>query len=135
MYLLDTDTLSNLMKRAPSRNLVEQVASVPAELQFTSSITLAELVYGAYRLGERGRRLLTQIEDTLLANVPILSFDADAARRYGQVRATLEERGTPIGDADLRIAAIALDHGLTVVTGNVRHFRRAPGLHVENWLK
>ena len=43
--------------------------------------------------------------------------------------------GTPIGDADVRIAAIALAHGLKVVTGNERHFRRVPGLETENWLE
>ena len=57
-----------------------------------------------------------------------------AARRYGEVRTELERRGTPLGDADLRIAAIALARGLTVVTGNIRHFQRVPGLQVENWL-
>ena len=47
----------------------------------------------------------------------------------------LESRGTPVGDADLRIGAIALTRGLMVVTGNVRHFERIPGLAVENWLR
>jgi tRNA(fMet)-specific endonuclease VapC len=46
----------------------------------------------------------------------------------------LEERGLPLADADLRIAAIALANDLTLVTGNVRHFRRIPDLAVENWL-
>ena len=50
MYLLDTDILSNLLKRAPSTTLIAKLASVPIEQQFTSSITLGELVYGAYRL-------------------------------------------------------------------------------------
>ncbi len=53
MYLLDTDILSNLMKRSPSSALVSKVAQVPPEQQFTSSITLGELVYGAHRLRER----------------------------------------------------------------------------------
>ena len=51
------------------------------------------------------------------------------------MRAEPERRGTPIGDADLRIASIALDRDLTVVTGNVRHFKKVPGLAVENWLE
>jgi tRNA(fMet)-specific endonuclease VapC len=50
------------------------------------------------------------------------------------VRAELERRGTLIGDADLRIASIALTHDLTVVTANVRHFQKVPGLAVDNWL-
>ena len=133
MYLLDTDILSNLAKRAPSTALVTKLASVPLEHQSTSSITLGELVYGAHRFNRRA--LLQRLDETVLANVPVLSFDAPAARRYGEIRAELERRGTPIGDADLRIASIALSNDLTVVTGNVRHFARVPGLRVENWLQ
>ena len=134
MYLLDTDILSNLIRRAPSAALITRLASVPAEQQFTSSVTLGELVYGAHRLQERTSALLAQLDDMLLPNLPVLAFDASAARRYGELRAELERLGTPIGDADLRIASIALDRELTVVTGNVRHFARVPGLPVENWL-
>jgi len=134
MYLLDTDVLSNLLRSAPSTALVSKLASVPLEQQFTSSITLGELVYGAHRLKERTRALLERLDETLLPNLPVLPFDASAARRYGEVRAELERRGAPIGDADLRIASIALTHDLTVVTGNVQHFARVSGLRVENWL-
>lgn len=134
MYLLDTDILSNLMKRTPSSALVARVARVPPEHQFTSSITLGELVYGAHRLRERTAVLPERIEDTLLPNLPVLPFDTSAARRYGEIRVELEQRGTPIGDADVRIAAVALAHGLKVVTGNQRHFRQVPGLETENWL-
>ena len=134
MYLLDTYVLSNLLRRAPSPALIAKLASVPPERQFTSSITLGELVYGAHRLKERAEALLQRLDETLLPNLPILPFDGSAARRYGEVRAELERRGTPIGDAALRIASIALDLDLTVVTGNVRHFEKVPALAVENWL-
>ena len=100
--MLDTDILSNLMKRTSPSSLVARVVRVPPEHQFTSSITLGELVYGAQRLSERTAILLERI---------------------------------PIGDADVRIAAIALTHGLKVVTGNQRHFRQIPGLETENWLE
>src|SRR5919202_4030047 len=134
MYLLDTNILSNLMKRAPASALVARLARVPPEDQFTSSVTLGELLYGA--LGSsRTAALLERIEETLLPNLPILPFDAAAAWRYGELRAELERRGAPIGDADMRIAAIALDRRLTVVTGNERHFRQVPRLEVENWLR
>jgi predicted nucleic acid-binding protein len=134
MYLLDTDILSNLLRPRPSTQLLAKVESVPLGLQFTSSITLGELIHGAYRLQNGRVRLVRRIETTLLANRTILPFDADAARRYGAVRADLERRGTPISDADMQIAAIALVHDLIVVTGNVRHFQRVPSLVVENWL-
>lgn len=135
MYLLDTDVLSNLMKRSPSSALIAKVARVSPEQQFTSSITLGELIYGAHRLKERTSALMEKIEDALLPNLRVLSFDIAAARRYGELRAELERLGTPIGDADVRIAAIALSHNLKVVTGNERHFLRIPELEIENWLK
>lgn len=134
MYLLDTDILSNLMKRAPASTLVARLARVPPEDQFTSSVTLGELLYGAHR-SSRTAALLERIEETLLPELPILPFDADAARRYGELRAELQLRGTPIGDADTRVASIALSRELTVVTGNERHFQQVPGLETENWLK
>ena len=134
MYLLDTDILSNLMKRAPASTLVARLARVPPEDQFTSSVTLGELLYGAHR-SSRTAALLERIEETLLPELPILPFDAAAARRYGELRAELERKGTRIGDADTRVASIALSRGLTVVTGNERHFQQVPGLAIENWLK
>lgn len=107
MYLLDTDILGNLVRPSPSASLIAKLASVLAEQQFTSSITLGEMLYGAYR----------------------------NTRHYGVVRAYLEQQGTVVGDADTRIASIALSRNLAVVTGNVRHFQRVPGLRVENWLE
>lgn len=132
MYLLDTDILSNLMKRKPSLRLQARVASLPADAQFSSSITLGELVFGAKKKGSSS--LMQQVEDRVVSYLPMLPFDADAARRYGDIRAELDRRGTPIGYADLRIASIALARGLIVVTGNTKHFERVPDLVVENWL-
>jgi predicted nucleic acid-binding protein len=134
-YLLDTDIISNLMRRAPSATLVRRLASVSPEEQFTSSITVGELVYGAHRVPDRTASLLKRIDDIIGADLGVLPFDEQAARRYGEVRATLESGGTPIGDADLRIAAIALANDLVVVTGNVSHFQRVPALSLENWLE
>jgi predicted nucleic acid-binding protein len=65
----------------------------------------------------------------------VLPFDEVAARTYGDLRATLKQAGQPLAEPDLRIASIALANELTVVTGNVRHFDRVPGLAVENWLE
>ena len=132
MYLLDTDILSNLMKRTPSIRLQARVASVPAGAQFSSSITLGELIFGAKKKGSS--RLMQEVEDRVVSYLPMLPFDADAARRYGDIRAELERRGTPMGDADLRIASIALARRLVLVTGNTKHFQRVPDLVVENWL-
>lgn len=135
MYLLDTDVLSNLLKRSPPVALLVRLAVVPAQQQSTASITVGEIACGAHRLGARGQVFLDKLDTLLLANLSVLPFDTEAARWYGSVRAGLERRGTPLGDADMRIASIALARGLTVVTGNTRHFSAVPGLTVENWLE
>ena len=133
MYLFDTDTLSQVVRRAPSPGLLSRLASVPVDQQFTSAVTVGEMVYGAYR-SQRREYLLRQLEERLWPNIRILPFNLRAAETYGRLRAELEQAGTPLSEPDLRIAAIALTHDLTVVTGNVRHFSRIPGLRVETWL-
>jgi len=134
-YLLDTDILSNLMRRLPAASLLARLALVPPDEQCTTSITLGELYYGAHHAVERTGPLLRRLDEVLLPNLAVLPFDEPAAREYGQLRAQLEKQGAPIGDADLRIASIALVHDLAVVTANVRHFARVDGLVVENWLE
>ncbi len=109
------------------------MATTAREDRTTSSITLSELLFGAHRAGARSTELLTRIR-AALPRSPLIPFDDAAAEEYGRLRAHLEAQGTPIGQADTQIAAIALANDLTVVTGNVRHFERVPGLTVENWL-
>lgn len=133
MFLFDTDTLSQILKRTPSSTLLVRLATVPPEQQFTSAITVGEMVYGACR-SRSPEPLLQQLEERLWPNVRVLPFDRPAAEMYGRLRAELERAGTPLCEPDLRIASIALIHDLTVVTGNVRHFGRVSGLRVENWL-
>ena len=132
MYLFDSDTVSNLLKRSPSDRLLGRIRSISVEEQFTSSITLGELISGTRRKGLA--RLLIQIQQLITADLPVLAFDAEAARRSGELRAELEGQGAKIGDADMRIASIALARGLTVITGNVKEFRRVPNLPVQNWI-
>lgn len=132
MFLFDTDTLSQVLKRTPSATLLARLATVPPEQQFTTAITVGEMVYGAHR-SPRREQLLRQLEERVWPTVHILSFDRAAAQTYGQLRAELEKAGTPLSEPDMRIAAIALTHDFTVVTGNVRHFGRVPGLQMESW--
>jgi predicted nucleic acid-binding protein len=55
-------------------------------------------------------------------------------RKYGEIRCRLEKQGFRIGDMDMFIAATALEEEVTLVTGNVKHFERIPGLKIENWI-
>ena len=83
------------MKRSPSHDLLKMVGSVLVGSQFTSSITLGELVYGVRKRGSGN--LTEKIEERVAVELTILPFDADAARRHGEARAGLERQGTPIG--------------------------------------
>lgn len=133
MICLDTDTLSVFLRRGAPPAAQRRLAEVTADAHFTTAITLGELLYGAMK--RRSASLRDTIEAYVEGDVSILEFDEDAARDYAQLRVDLEAEGQRLDDADLRIAAICRAHDLTLVTGNVRHFERVPGLRVENWLE
>lgn len=91
-------------------------------------------MYGAHR-STRPEYFLAKLDRLVWPNITILPFDEAAARAYGQLRAHLERAGISLSEPDLRISSIALTRRLTLITGNVRHFSRVPGLRVENWLR
>jgi tRNA(fMet)-specific endonuclease VapC len=130
-YLFDTDVISATLRRAPDLEVVRRIAATPPHEQFTSAISLGELVFGAVR---RNRTDLLERFGEIVKRLPVLPFDQGAAETFGRLKAELEQRGTPVAEPDLRIAAIALAFDLTVVSGNERHFRLVTGLRVENWL-
>lgn len=130
-YLFDTDTLSSLLRPRPDLAVARRLAAVPANEQFTSAITLAELFFGALR---RERVDLLDRIEALAEAIPVLPFDEVSARTFAELRAGLEHQGAPLAEADLRIAAIARTFSLVLVTGNERHLNRVPGLIVENWI-
>jgi tRNA(fMet)-specific endonuclease VapC len=131
-YCFDTDILSATIRPAPPLHLIRRLATVPPQEQFTTSITVGELVYGARRVGRED--LSRRVEQVIRRAQTVLAFDTTAARTFGFLKATLEQRGTPLAEPDLRIASIALSRGLILVTRNVRHFQRVPELTVENWI-
>lgn len=131
-YLFDTDTISAVLRPRPDLAIARRLAATPPNEQFTSAITLGELLFGALR---RGRSDLLERIEAIAERVPVLPFHEASASTYAALRAELERRGTPLAEPDLRIAAIARTFDLVLVTGNERHFRRVPGLTVENWLE
>lgn len=133
MYCFDTDALSATIRREPSLPLVRRLAQIPPSEQFTTAITMGELLYGASRRGSP--RLHDQVRGLIAGALTILPFDESAASVYGPLRAGLEAAGKRVAEPDLRIASITLSRDLILVTGNTRHFARIPDLRVENWLK
>lgn len=132
MIILDTDAVSELMRPRPSKALIDRLKATPADQQATTAITIGELAYGAHKVGRPG---LYQRAVGLLRGVRVLDFDSAAAGIYGSVRAELERAGQRLADPDLRIAAIALLHAATLISGNVRHFERVPDLRVQDWIR
>jgi tRNA(fMet)-specific endonuclease VapC len=128
-FMLDTDIVRRALRgqgEVPARVLEHR----PSQL-CVSSITLAELRYGA---DAGGSRKLHGLIDTIFRSVAVLPFDEAAADRFGRVASALARRGEPLGTFDTLIAAHALSCGLTLVTNNTKHFQRVVGLRMANWL-
>ena len=127
-YLLDTDSVSFALRGQGGVGARIRACN-PSDICM-SAITLAELRYGADR---KGSRKLHGLIDTFAAAIEVVSFDEAAAAEFGRIGSILAERGTPIGEFDVLIAAHAVVLRCTLVTNNVRHFSKVPGLSVENW--
>jgi predicted nucleic acid-binding protein len=133
MYLFDTDALSQIIKKSPSILFIRKLASIDPEKQFTTTITVGEMVYGAYK-SSRPEYFIERLEDLVWQNVQILPFDEGSAKVYGRLRAEIEKKGISLSEPDLRIASIAVHYGMTLITGNTKHFSKVQGLMVEDWI-
>ncbi len=130
-YLFDTDAISDLLRPRPTLGFVRWLATLDRVDQLTSAVVVGELYKGAFRSQDREIHL-TNIEERVLPSLTVLPYDVGTARVFGEIRADLETRGAILPDADLQIAATAIHHGLSLVTGNLRHFSRIPGLEIES---
>ena len=133
MFVFDTDVLSGLLKGRLPETARSRLSGLGPDQRHTTAITVGELSYGALRSVATQRWLAAS--DDLLSEFTCLDFDAESARRYGEIRAFLERGGRRLDDPDLRIAAICVARQQILVSGNERHFNRVPGLRYENWLR
>jgi tRNA(fMet)-specific endonuclease VapC len=132
-YLLDTNAVIALLKDEPAifRKRLRRAVSRGAAIA-VSSIVLYELWYGVAR-SARGRENAERLRVFLSGGIEVSAFDEEDAKAAGELRATLEGAGTPIGPYDLLIAAQSLRSGATLVTANVAEFTRVPGLQWQDW--
>ncbi|MEO8123226.1 MAG: PIN domain-containing protein [Burkholderiales bacterium] len=128
-YMLDTDICIYVINARPPA-VLERFLAHEAEGLGISAVTAGELYFGVRNSGSR-RNLLAL--DRFLAPLEIAEYGAEAARSYGELRSALESKGTPIGPFDTQIAAHALALDLTLVSNNLREFKRVPKLRLENW--
>ena len=126
MIVLDTNVISELMRREPAPRVMAWIAEQPMAGVFTTTLTQAEIFYGLALLPEGPRR-----DDLLAAARPmfdvdlagrVLPFDTEAALVYPEIAARRQQGGKPIGQIDAQIAAIVRSRGARLATRNVRDF-------------
>jgi tRNA(fMet)-specific endonuclease VapC len=131
VILLDTNICFHVINARPPGVLERFRQHRMGEIGLCS-VVAAELAYGVAKSGSPRNR---QALEMFLAPLIILPFDEAALWAYGDLRAELERKGTPIGALDTMIAAHALSQQSTLVTNNIREFARVPGLALENWVQ
>ena len=126
MILLDTNVLSELMKREPHARVVAWVQKQPATELGTTAVTEAEIFYGIELLSKGRKRegLLAAAETMFTEDFAgrVFSFESDAARNFARIAAHRRALGKPIGHADAQIAAITRTRGAKLATRNVDDF-------------
>ncbi len=133
-FLLDTNTLSEPMRRRPEARVLSRLREHEAVIAIAAPVW-HELVFGAQLLPPSRKR--TRIEEYLSQVVrpsfPILAYDEQASEQHARERARLQGLGTPAPFVDGQIAAIAKVHGLVLVTSNGKDFERFSDLLLEDW--
>lgn len=128
-FLLDSNVCIACLRRKPWA--LQVLSSVALNSVAVSSITVGELVLGTH-LSEDPARELTKVE-AFLQPMQVLAFGRDEAFRWAQLEAELRRLGNRIEAEEGMIAATAMALGMTLVTGNIRHFERVKGLKVVDW--
>jgi predicted nucleic acid-binding protein len=131
-YVIDTSILIDAERNR--LDIKKAIREKETESFFLSVISASELLHGVHRAKDiaiRTRR--SAFVEEILNRFPLLPIDCTVARIHAELWAELEKKGTIIGAHDLWIAATAIAHGLSIATGNLREFRRVPGLIVEKW--
>lgn len=128
--MLDTNICIYIIKRRPAAVLKRFLDFRLGDIGI-SSITLSELRYGVAKSLQREKN--AEALNILVGSLQVIPFGEDAALAYGDIRATLERAGTPIGSMDMLIAAHAVSLGATLVTNNTREFSRVAGLVLADW--
>lgn len=124
--ILDTNALSAL---------AEGDAAIRPILERASTVALPSIVLGEYRYGISRSSLREQYDAWLsrhLKSLESLSVTWETTAAYADIRLVLKERGTPIPENDVWIAALAREHGLPILTRDA-HFHRVPGVSVQDW--
>ena len=128
-FILDTDTWIEFFKHRGGVD--KHIAETPADQIFASEITIAELTFGALHSKNVERHLKEpkEIEETFT-----ILPRGDWIQDYSEISNVLVSKGLVVGDFDIMIGATARRLDLTVVTHNMKHFRKMPGVKCVDWV-
>jgi tRNA(fMet)-specific endonuclease VapC len=128
-YLIDTDILIYSLKNDEHvKQKFRENQNIPKSI---SVITYGELVFGARKSRHIEKNLAVTYRIAEL--FPVINIDRSIMDVFGEIKSSLEMRGSIIEDMDILIAATALSHNLVLVTNNVKHFKKIKDLRIENW--
>jgi tRNA(fMet)-specific endonuclease VapC len=127
-YLLDTNTVSHLIKRHPQA--IQRLLAVPMHSLGISAITAGELAFGLAKRPEAVA--LRAAVHEFLRRVDVLPWDADVAQTYGQLRAQMQGQGIGLSALDMQIAAHAV-HAKAILVSSDRAFGQLTEITYENW--
>lgn len=127
MYMLDTNTVSDIVRKEP--NVLKQLQAISPNNICISAVTAAEVIYG---LEKHQSTKLNRILHPFLEAVAIYDWGYSVAQCYGKLRAKMEKQGFVMGALDLMIAAHALTKDCILVTSD-KAFKMVPDLVIENW--
>ncbi len=130
--MLDTNICIYIIKQKPKAAL-EKFKKMKNTDICISSITYSELIYGAEKSSNVAKNMVALT--MFLANIEILPYDENASVTYGLIRAKLEKKGNLIGPLDMLIAAHAKSLNMTLVSNNLKEFKRVDGLKLDNWVE
>ncbi|MBV6621463.1 MAG: type II toxin-antitoxin system VapC family toxin [Rivularia sp. (in: Bacteria)] len=133
-FLLDTNIISEPLRPIPNSNVMTKLREYEHEI-VTTTIVYHELLFGCYRLPESKKRQIIEkyIKEVIEPNIPLISYDANAAKWHAIERARLMKIGKAPSFADSQIAAIAKVNELILLTNNVSDFANFAELQIENW--
>ena len=128
MILLDTNVVIAFFNG--NKEILERIQAEIDKISL-STLVIAELNYGA-KASQKAKENLEKL-DRFLDIVKVVPFNLECAKIFGTIKSKLRKLGKPTGEMDALIAATAISHKATLITGNRKHFENIEGLKIEIW--
>ena len=130
MILWDTDTCIELLRG--NKTIINRRNAENDEIAI-SFMTVAELHYGSEK--SNNKKMNNRYVEEFILTVKIINSDIAIMKKFGEIKALLENRGIPLADADLFVAATSLVYCTKLITGNIKHYNRIESLTIEDWIR